>query len=127
MASDHSAVAGPGVYAPALARNLARSALGRRSRRWPSRVTAPRTAQMFLLPARIRSNATPAYELTLPAASDGSGWSISRDGDRRVATWQIRIDDSWDEYADWVRPRLLKEFDSVNEGDTLRLEFAKSL
>jgi hypothetical protein len=75
----------------------------------------------------VERDARRAYEVTLPAPSDGSGWSISRDGDRRVATWQIRIDGPWDKYADWVRPRLLKEFDSVNEGDTLRLEFVKSL
>jgi hypothetical protein len=44
-----------------------------------------------------------------------------------MATWQIRIDDSWDKYADWVRPRLLNEFDSVTKADMLRLEFGKSL
>ena len=44
-----------------------------------------------------------------------------------MATWQIRIDDSWDKYAEWVRPRLLKEFDSVTEADTQRLRFGKSL
>lgn len=45
-----------------------------------------------------------AYELTLPAPSDGSGWSVRRDGSGRVATWQILIEGSWDEYAVWVRP-----------------------
>jgi hypothetical protein len=68
-----------------------------------------------------------AYELTLPAPSDGSGWSISRDGTGRVARWQVRIGGSWDEYAQWVRPRLMKEFKDIASMDTQRLQFAKSL
>ena len=54
-----------------------------------------------------------AYELTLPAPADGSGWWIQRDATRRVATWQIRLQGPWDDYAAWVRPRLMREFDSV--------------
>jgi hypothetical protein len=68
-----------------------------------------------------------AYELTLPALSDGSGWSISRDASGRVATWQVRIEGSWDTYAQWVQPRLMKEFDSVTALGTQRLQFGKSL
>jgi hypothetical protein len=67
------------------------------------------------------------YESTLPAASDGSGWSISRDGTGRVARWQVRIGASWDEYTQWVRPRLMKEFKEIASMDTLRLQFVKSL
>lgn len=67
------------------------------------------------------------YESTLPAPSDGSGWSIRRDGGGRVARWQVRIGGSWDEYAQWVRPRLLKEFKEIASVDTQRLQFAKSL
>ena len=40
-----------------------------------------------------------AYELTLPAPSDRSGWSISSDGTGRVARWQVRIDGSCENYA----------------------------
>jgi hypothetical protein len=67
------------------------------------------------------------YESTLPAPSDGSGLSISRDGTGRVARWQVRIGGSWDEYAQWVRPRLMKEFKEIASVDTQRLQFAKSL
>jgi hypothetical protein len=67
------------------------------------------------------------YESTLPAPSDGSGWSISRDGTGRVARWQVRIGGSWDEYAQWVRPRLMKEFKEIASMDTQRLQFTKSL
>ena len=67
------------------------------------------------------------YESTLPAPSDGSGWSISRDGAGRVARWQVRISGSRDEYAQWVRPRLMKEFKEIASMDTQRLQFAKSL
>jgi hypothetical protein len=68
-----------------------------------------------------------AYELTLPAADNGSGWSISRESGGRVATWQIRIEGSWNQYAEWARPRLLPEFDSVIATDGQRLVFGKSL
>ena len=54
-----------------------------------------------------------AYELTLPSAGDGSGYSIRRDPSGRVATWQIRLEGSWDAYARWVQPRLTREFDTV--------------
>jgi hypothetical protein len=67
------------------------------------------------------------YEATLPAPSDGSGWSISRDGAGRVARWQARIRGSWDAYAQWVRPRLLKEFKEIASVNTQRLQFVKSL
>jgi hypothetical protein len=67
------------------------------------------------------------YESTLPAPSDGSGWAISRDGAGRVARWQVRIGGSWDEYAQWVRPRLMTEFKQVASMGTQRLQFAKSL
>lgn len=67
------------------------------------------------------------YELTLPAPSDGSGWSINRDGIGRVARWQVRIDGSWDTYVQWVGPRLLKEFESITPMDMQRLQFRKSL
>lgn len=67
------------------------------------------------------------YESTLPAPSDGSGWSISRDGVGRVARWQVRIGGSWAEYAQWVRPRLMKEFKEIASVDTQRLQFAKFL
>jgi hypothetical protein len=67
------------------------------------------------------------YESTLPAPSDGSGWSISRDGTGRVARWQVRMGGSWDEYKQWVRPRLMKEFKEIASVDTQRLQFAKSL
>lgn len=68
-----------------------------------------------------------AYELTLPAPSDGSGWSVRRDASGRVATWQIRIQGSWDEYAAWVRPRLLREFYEVVTMPSRGLLFKKSL
>ncbi len=67
------------------------------------------------------------YELTLPAPSDGSGWSIHRDGAGRVARWQVRIDGSWDTYVQWVRPRLLKKFESIASTNRERLQFRKSL
>lgn len=54
-----------------------------------------------------------AYELTLPSPGDGSGYSIRREASGRVATWQIRLEDSWDVYARWVQPRLTREFDTV--------------
>ena len=54
-----------------------------------------------------------AYELTLPTAADGSGYSIRRDASGRVATWQIRLEGSWDAYARWVQPRLAREFETV--------------
>jgi hypothetical protein len=66
------------------------------------------------------------YESTLPAPSDGSGWSNRRDGAGRVARWQVRIGGSW-EYTQWVRPRLMKEFKELASVDTQRLQFAKSL
>jgi hypothetical protein len=68
-----------------------------------------------------------AYELTLPAPSDRSGWSISSDGTGMVARWQVRIDGSCENYAQWVRPRLIKEFKEIASVDTQRLQFAKSL
>ena len=68
-----------------------------------------------------------AYELTLPAPSDGSGWPISRDRTGRVARWQVRIEGTWDNYVQWVRPILLKEFDSVASPDKRRLQFRRSL
>ena len=67
------------------------------------------------------------YELTLPAPSDGSGWSINRDGAGRVARWQVRLDGSWDTYVQWVRPQLLKEFESIASTNMERLQFQKSL
>ena len=54
-----------------------------------------------------------AYELTLPSPGDGSGYSMRRDASARVATWQIRLEGSWDAYARWVQPRLTREFDTV--------------
>ena len=68
-----------------------------------------------------------AYELTLPALSDGSGRSSSRDRTGRVARWQVRIDGSWDMYVQWVRPRLLEEFEPIPSPDMQRLQFRKSL
>lgn len=68
-----------------------------------------------------------AYELTLPAPSDGTGWSVRRDSSGRVATWQIRIDGSWDEYAAWVQPRLLREFDAVVATPNRGLLFRKTV
>ena len=41
--------------------------------------------------------------------------------------WQIRIEGSWDQYAEWVRRRLLTEFDSVIATDGQRLLFEKLL
>jgi hypothetical protein len=75
----------------------------------------------------VERDARRAYELTLPAADNGSGWSISREDGGRVATWQIRIEGSWNQYAEWARPRLLPEFDSVVATDGQRLLFGKSL
>jgi hypothetical protein len=75
----------------------------------------------------VERAASRAYELTLPAPSDGSGWSISRDRTGRVATWQVRIEGSWETYLQWVRPRLLEEFESITSTDTQRLQFRKSL
>ena len=54
-----------------------------------------------------------AYELTLPSPGDGSGYSIRREASGRVATWQIRLEGSWDAYARWVQLRLTREFDTV--------------
>jgi hypothetical protein len=68
-----------------------------------------------------------AYELTLPVASDGSGLSITRDVSGRVATWHIRVDGAWNKYVEWVRPRLMKEFNSVTSSDTQRVVAVKSL
>ena len=39
----------------------------------------------------------------------------------------VRIGDAWDEYVQWVRPRLMKEFKEIASMDTQRLQFAKSL
>ena len=75
----------------------------------------------------VERAARSTYELTLPAPSDGSGWSISREGTGRVARWQVRIGGSWDDYAQWVRPRLTNEFKEIASIDTQRLHFAKSL
>ena len=75
----------------------------------------------------VERDARRAYELTLPAPADGSGWSISRESGGRVTTGQIRIEDSWNQYAGWARPRLLTEFDSVIATDGQRLLFGKSL
>lgn len=75
----------------------------------------------------VERTARRAYELTLPAPSDGSGWSSSRDRTGRVARWQVRIDGSWETYVQWVQPRLLKEFESITSPDTQRLQFRKSL
>lgn len=38
---------------------------------------------------------------------------MRREAFSRVATWQVRMDASWDAYEAWVRPRLLREFDDV--------------
>jgi hypothetical protein len=75
----------------------------------------------------VERDARRVYELTLPASADGSGWSISRESGGRVATWQIRIDGSWNQYVQWARPRLVPEFDSVIATDGHRMVFAKSL
>lgn len=66
-----------------------------------------------------------AYNLTLRSPSDGSGYSIRRDASGRVATWQIRIDDTWDAYASWVRPRLGRDFDDVTATPNQALMFSK--
>jgi len=68
-----------------------------------------------------------AYELTLPVSSDGSGWSVRRDASGRVATWQIRIETSWDQYAAWVQPQLLKDSYEVVVATPSELLFRKSL
>ena len=68
-----------------------------------------------------------AYNLTLRSPSDGSGYSIRRDASGRVATWQIRIDDTWDAYASWVRPRLRRDFDDVTATPNQALMFRKAL
>jgi hypothetical protein len=68
-----------------------------------------------------------AYELTLPAAGDGSGWSVQRESGSRVTTWQIRNERSWREYAEWVRPRLMRSFDSVEVRGNNALVFSKAL
>jgi hypothetical protein len=68
-----------------------------------------------------------AYEVTLRSPSDGSGYSIRRDASGRTATWQIRLEDSWEEYARWVQPRLTRQFDSVVPIPAPGLLFKKSL
>ena len=68
-----------------------------------------------------------AYDLTLRSPSDGSGYSIRRDASGRVATWQIRIEESWDAYASWVRPRLLKDFGDAAPTPNRGLIFKKAL
>ena len=67
------------------------------------------------------------YELTLPAPGDGSGYSIHPDASGRIATWQIRLKGSWEEYARWVQPRLTRQFDSVVPIPAPGLLFKKSL
>ena len=69
-----------------------------------------------------------AYELTLPMSSDGSGWSVRRDASDRVATWQIRIETSWDEYAAWVQAQLSKDsYEAVAASASRELRFRKAL
>jgi hypothetical protein len=68
-----------------------------------------------------------AYDLTLRSPTDGSGYSIRRDASGRVATWQIRIEDSWDAYASWVRRRLQRDFDDVATTPNRGLLFRKAL
>lgn len=75
----------------------------------------------------IEQAAREAYELTLPAPSDGSGWSIRRDAGSRVATWQIRINRSWNDYAAWVRTRMTTTFDAVVPMGDRGILFKKSL
>jgi len=69
-----------------------------------------------------------AYELTLPMPSDGSGFSVRRDASDRVATWQIRIESSWDEYAVWVQAQLSKDsYEAVAARSSGDLLFRKAL
>jgi hypothetical protein len=67
------------------------------------------------------------YELTLRPPTDGSGYSIRRGASGRVATWQIRIEGSWDAYASWVQPRLLRAFGDVATTPNRGLLFRKAL
>lgn len=68
-----------------------------------------------------------SYDLTLPAPGDGSGWLVTRNAAERVATWRIRIDGCWEDYAQWIQPRLTKEFDSVTGSGTQRMVFVKTI
>ena len=68
-----------------------------------------------------------AYQLTLPAGASGTEASISRESARTIATWRIRRGQSWDDYVEWAKGQLMKDFGSAAQTEGKRLLFTKRL
>lgn len=77
--------------------------------------------------AFVDEGAERAYQLTLPAGASGTGVSVSRESARTTATWRIRSGQSWDDYAEWVKGQLMKDFGSAAHTEGKRLLFRKLL